>query len=269
MGQLSQWTAHDVMQAANKYFKSVSDQESLKNKNLLELTSGPDQDGELESEQMYELINSNLRKGRIKVVIASDVIPDTLKDTVTFINSFSNFDIYVLQIQAYVKDDLQIFAPAIYGYTSKVNTGVPAEKVMWDEDKFFEYLESSEDFVKNTIKSLYEFCLEQGTEIRWGTGKVAGSFSMVAERNGLKATVFSAYYSESSSYVSVNFGTMKRLFPDDVLGGFRLDLNRLPGVEFPEQTITDGKYPTIRLDKLASNSNLEIFKAAIKKLLAN
>lgn len=269
VGQLSKWTAHDVIQAANKYFKSVSDQESLKYNCLFELISGPDQDGELELEQMYELIGSNLRKGRIKVVIASDAIPDTLKDTVTFINSFSNFDIYVFQIQSYIKDDLKIFAPAVYGYTSKVNTGVHTDKVLWDEDGFFKHLESSEDDIRNTIKSLYEFCLEHGAEIRWGTGKVSASFSMLVERNGLTATVFSLYYNESSSYVSVNFGTMKRLFPDEVLDNFRLDLNRLPGIEFPEQAITDGKYPTIRIDKLIKNANLEGFISAIKKLVAN
>ena len=269
VGQLSKWTAHNVIQAANKYFKSVSNQETLKYNYLFELISGPDQDGELELEQMYELINSNLRKGRIKVVIASDVIPDTLKDTVTFINSFSNFDIYVLQIQSYVKDELKIFAPAVFGYTSKVNTGVHAEKVLWDEDKFFKYLESSEDDVENTIKSLYEFCLEHGSGIRWGTGKVSASFSMLAERNGLTATVFSASYSESSSYISVNFGTLKRLFSNDELNSLRLDLNQLSGVDFPEHAITDGRYPTISLDKLEGSNNLESFTAAIKSFLAD
>ena len=269
VGQLSNWTAHDVLQAANKYFKSVSDQETLKYNYLFELISGSDQDGELELEQMYELIGSNLRKGRIKVVIASDVIPDTLKDTVTFINSFSNFDIYVLQIQSYVKDELKIFAPAIYGYTSKASTGVSVERVMWDEDKFFKHLESGDDDVKNTIKGLYEFCLENDAEIRWGTGKVTGSFSMLAERNGLKATVFSVSYSESSSYVSVNFGALNRLYSKDELNSFRLELNQLPGVNFPENAVTDGRFPSITFDKLMGSNNLESFKATIKRFLAD
>ena len=269
VGQLSKWTAHDVLQAANKYFKSVSDQESLKYNYLFELISGSDKNGELELEQMFELISSNLRKGRIKVVIASDIIPDTLKDTVAFINSFSNFDIYVLQIQSYVKDELQIFAPVIYGYASKAKTGVSTDRIHWDEERFFKHLESGDDDLKNTIKGLYQFCLEQDAEIKWGAGRIAGSFSMLAERNGLKATVFSAYYSENSSYVSVNFGTLKRLYSSDELNSFRLELNRLPGVDFPENAVTDGRYPTITLDKLMGSNNLESFTAAIKRLQSN
>jgi len=269
VGQLSQWSAYDVIQAANKYFKSVSNQESLKYNHLFELISGLDRNGDLELEQMYELISSNLRKGRIKVVIASDDIPDTLKDTVTFINSFSNFDIYVLQIQSFVKDNLEIFAPSVFGYTSKANTGVPAEKVLWDEDKFFKYLESSEDDFKKTIKCLYQFCLEHGSGIRWGTGKVSASFSMLAERKGLTATVFSLYYNENSSYVSVNFGTLKRLFSIDELNRLRLDLNRLPRIDFSENAITDGRYPTISLDKLIGSNNLDCFTVAVKNFLAD
>jgi len=175
----------------------------------------------------------------------------------------------VLQIQSFAKEDLKIYAPVIYGYTSKANTGVSAKKLQWDEEKFFKYLENCDDDVKYTIKRLYDFCLEYDVEIKWGTGKIAGSFSMLTERNRLKATVFSLYYSELSSYVSVNFGTMKRLFSDDVLDNFRLDLNRLPGVELPEQVITDGRYPTIRMDELMGNTNLEGFIAAIKKLLSH
>ncbi len=269
VAQLNKWRAQDVIKAANKYLRSESHQDDLKYNHLFELISGSDKEEDLGLEQMYELIDSNLLKGRIKVVIASDSIPDTLKDTVTFINSFSNFDIYVLQIQSFKKEDLQIYAPAIYGYTSKANTGVSADRMQWDEDKFFKHLEKCYGDVKNVIKSLYDFCHELNAEIKWGTGKVAGSFSMLAERNGLKATVFSVCYSESSSYVSVNIGTMKKLFSDEVLDGFRIDLNQLPGVDFPQQVITEGRYPTISIDKLVSNANLDNFMAAVKNLLVN
>ena len=269
VAQLSKWRAQEVIKAANKYLRSKSNQGELGSNYLYELISRVDQGDELGLEQMYDLIDSNLRKGRIKIVIASDSIPDTLKDTITFINSSSNFDIYVFQIQSFIKDDLQIYAPAIYGYTSKVNTGVQAEKVQWDAEKFFKLLENCDGDVSDVINKLYEFCVERDTEIRWGTGKVSGSFSMLIERNGLKATVFSVYYNEHSSYVSINFGTMKRLFSVEVLDSLRLDINRLSGIDFPEQAITDGRYPTISIDKLLSNTNLESFLMAIKRLLTN
>ncbi len=59
------------------------------------------------------MIDDNLSKGRIKVVIASDSIPDILRDTVSFINSFSNFEIFVMQVKSYMKGDMQIYAPTI------------------------------------------------------------------------------------------------------------------------------------------------------------
>jgi len=55
VAQLNKWKAQDVIQAANKYFKSLSNQDNLKYNNLFELISGSDKEDEIGLEQMYEL----------------------------------------------------------------------------------------------------------------------------------------------------------------------------------------------------------------------
>lgn len=120
VAQLSKWKAQDVIQVANQYFQSSSDTGGTGGATLTDLLKSTSEPEEMLSPgDVYERIENNLRKGRIKVVIASDAIPETLKDTVNFINSFSNFDIYVLQVQLFKKDDLEIYAPAIFGFARK------------------------------------------------------------------------------------------------------------------------------------------------------
>lgn len=126
VAQLSKWKAQDVIQVANQYFQSSSDTGGTGGATLTDLLKSTSEPEEMLSPgDVYERIENNLRKGRIKVVIASDAIPETLKDTVNFINSFSNFDIYVLQVQLFKKDDLEIYAPAIFGFARKAGVGTP------------------------------------------------------------------------------------------------------------------------------------------------
>ncbi len=162
------------MQAAHQYLQSAPTAEETRGATLFDLLKAtPEQGPEMLSpEVLYDKIENNLRKGRIKVVIASDIIPDTLKDTVHFINSFSNFDIYVLQVQSFKKDQLEIYAPAIFGFTRKSGPGTSPERGQWNEETFFNATASLNEEALHTIRELYEFCKQNAAEVRWGRGRV-------------------------------------------------------------------------------------------------
>ncbi|MBT9132080.1 MAG: Endonuclease NucS [Firmicutes bacterium] len=176
VAQLSKWRAHDVVQSANQYFASTGVKVGERTATLMDLlvTEQEEESGTLPMD-LYDKIENNLRKGIVKLVIASDSIPETLKDTVTFINSFSNFDIYVLQIQSYQKDQLQIYAPTVFGFTHKTTGGVTSDKIQWDEESFFKSLSNLAPEAVQTIQKLYAITQKNAAGIRWGTGRSSSS----------------------------------------------------------------------------------------------
>lgn len=267
VAQVSKWRAQDVIQIANQYFQSEGAPNEVKNFSLLDVLKNTAEQEELIPSEIYDKIDNNLRKGWIKIVIASDTIPETLRDTVIFINSFSNFDIFVLQVQSFKKGNLQIYASTIFGFTSKQNTGLLTERIHWDEDSFFSAISHLSQKVFNTIKNLLEFSRQYASEIRWGRGKVHGSFSFVAEVGGKRFTVFSVFTYGESGTLSLNFGNMRGIINDDELNTFRNNLNKLPGVQLSEEAVTEGKYPTISISSLLKEEDFDIFKSAVKTLI--
>src|SRR6266536_4891131 len=61
-------------------------------------------------------VEHNLRQGRIRLIVAVDEVSEQAQKIITFVNSYSAFDIYLLQITAYPDEGRTIFVPSLYGY---------------------------------------------------------------------------------------------------------------------------------------------------------
>lgn len=267
VAQLSKWRAHDVVQSANQYFASTGVKVGERTATLMDLllTEQEEESGALPM-NLYDKIENNLRKGIIKLVIASDSIPETLKDTVTFINSFSNFDIYVLQIQSYQKDQLQIYAPTVFGFTHKPAWGVTTDKIQWDEESFFKSLSNLRPEAVQTIQKLYTFTQENATGIRWGTGRSSSSFSYTVDSVNRKFNIFAVLNSGDTGRIILNFGVLKRIIPDSELHTFRESLNQFTEVELPAYVVDEGKYPSIPVKSVIKPENFERFTNDVLRL---
>lgn len=131
---LTEWTIAEITQRASDFFQSETAAPELRGKLLAEaLRPLFDEDEDLES--FKNRVEQNLRQGKIRLVIAVDGFGEQAKKIVTFINSYSSFEIYLLEISAYQEDGgRQIFVPSLYGYARKV---VPSrEPTQWDWAKF-------------------------------------------------------------------------------------------------------------------------------------
>lgn len=267
VAQLSKWRAHDVVQTANKYLGSADIKNGEKKRTFLDLLDLEDKD---ETEpffmDLYDKIENNLRKGNIKLIIVSDSIPNTLKDTITFINSFSNFDIYVLQIQSFQKDHMQIFAPTIFGFTHKLAGGITSERIQWDEEKFFKSISSFNPEVVQSIRKLYEFTQKNAASIKWGTGKIYSSFSYTVDSVQKKFNIFTVSNQGNSGIIFIYFGVMKGIISNEELNAFRELLNELPNVDLHEDLVDEGKYPSIPVKSIIEQDNFDLFTSGVLKL---
>jgi len=103
---ISQWTADDVYRIANEYLKS----------NLDEVMGNLDEDFRSNIEQ-------NLKSGKMRLIIAVDELIEPLRATVTFLNSYSKFDILLLQLKSFEESKTRkVLIPSLFGYAQKPET---------------------------------------------------------------------------------------------------------------------------------------------------
>lgn len=258
VAQLSKWRAQDVIQIANQYFAKEKIKDGDRPASLNDRLKVEDEE-DLHGMGVNEKIEDNLRKGIIKLVIASDSIPETLKSTVNFINSFSNFDIYVLQIQSYNKDEMMIYSPTVFGFANKSVTGVSAERTKWDEESFFNSISDLKPEAIETIKKLYKFTEENAAGISWGTGKKVSSFSYTVESEIKQFNIFAVLGSNDTGKIQINFGVMKDIVPDDELYAFRDEINSFPGAKLDRNCVDDKKFPSIPVKSIYSSDDYKKF----------
>jgi|GEM_PF-1733807 len=266
VAQLSKWQADDVERVANDYFVSKGVKIGERTATLKDL---------LVMEQFEELdpipmnirdkIENNLRKGIIKLVIASDSIPETLKDTVTFINNFSKFDMYVLQIRTYQDNQVQIYAPTVSGFVSKSNESVSSDRDRWDEERFLESLVELVPEEAEVIRKLYKFSQLNAT-IRWGTGKISPSYGHNVDFKKKKVNIFMFNHDYKTARIGIYFGSMKGIIPDEKLHAFRKSLNQLPGVELKEHAVDVKKFPSIKVESVIKPENFFRFTEEVLRL---
>jgi len=152
---ISQWTVDDVYRIANEYGKS----------NLDEVMGNMGED-------FRSNIERNLRNGKMRLIIAVDELIEPLRATVTFLNSYSNFDILLLQISSFEESkSRKVLIPLLFGYTpptSKQGGGSRKidEKTFLDRCREGEHKRTEELYFK--AKALTKKRSINGDFINWG-----------------------------------------------------------------------------------------------------
>lgn len=245
---MSQWTADDVYRIAGEYLKS----------NLDDVVGNTGEDFRSNIEQ-------NLRNGKMRLIIAVDELIEPLRATITFLNSYSNFDILLLQVSNFEESKSRmILIPSLFGYATKTTgTGRPTKH--WDLESFVaDTKKRCEPKIVDTITKLYEFTKSNADGISWGTGVSAGSFTFRKLRYGILVSIFTVY---SNSSIALNFGEMKgKEVKEGILKLFRAKLNEIPGINIPEEAISIGKFPSITAEVLTKAQNLKNFQDAVLAL---
>jgi hypothetical protein len=266
---LCEWTVEDVEAQARRFlnseqaapgYKGCSLEEAIRKLQQQTLAHG---EGELTIAELRARIGDQLRNGRIRLIVAVDEIHEHLRRSITFLNTYSSFSIYLLECTRFADGkDRDLFIPSLFGYARKMRP--TKARGQWDEESFLNTLrESSDPVTVQTVMSLYEFAAHAGGTIWWGSGASEGSFTLHYMVNGRRVSVFTAF---TSGKLWVNFGYMKDRVPLGVLETFRNELNGIPGVNLPKEVVGGNKWPSISLRFLANDENLTRFQQAVNNL---
>jgi len=245
-----QWDGVQVERQATEYFRSAGKSEL----NLYQALA-------VDESEFRSKLEENLRQGRIRLVIAVDELVEPLRSTVTFLNTFSTFDLLILQLRDFELDAAKhVFIPSLFGYSGTSKT--EKQRKSWDEESFLgdaKARRSPAEF--EVIREVYDLAVNTG-RAQFGTGTSGGSFTYRVSVDGKLwlslITVFNNYG------IQFCFGSLTwRGVPREVLAEFRDRVNAIPGIHVPEDEITLGKYPSIQFAPLTQRGNLARFKEAL------
>ena len=159
------------------------------------------------AEEVEEGIHNCLESGAFRFVILMDRVPFELKTLVQFVNSYSNFSIYAVELKHYKHDDLHIFVPHVFGAEGRKRVSSSSAGRDWNEESYFQDVEekcTSETVA--AVRKLYNFSKQRTDRITWGRGRFTGSFNprfpYVCEP--------SVYTVRSNGNIAINFGYVQR-----------------------------------------------------------
>lgn len=133
---ISEWGIDEIERQAEKFFRSDEAEEEYRDLTfdaaLTKFLHPPDGDTDALDNYLDKLAQ-NLREGRLRLIVATDRLVETARKTITFVNTFSTFDIYLLQVSCYQDEDgTRVYAPSLYGYARKVSTPSPRKPWTWE-----------------------------------------------------------------------------------------------------------------------------------------
>ena len=260
-----QWSADDIYRIANGYFlKSNKAPKSYKNRTIDDIMSEIVGD-EFSDEEFRISIGQKLRDGKLRLIIAVDELVEQLRATVTFLNSYSSFDLLLLQVSDYQESEARkVLVPLLFGYATKSKeTGRQTKQ--WDDESFLKDTgDKCEPEIADTIVKLYQFSRENADLISWGKGTSYGSFTFRKHKQGIPVSVFTF---NSTGWGNICFGELvAKGVKEGIIGNFGTALNKIPGISIPEDAMSLGKFPSVTAEAMTTADNLRSFEEAVLTL---
>jgi hypothetical protein len=219
----------------------------------------------------WEGVNTNLKAGKIRILLVGDSIPSEVRRIVEFLNGqMVSAEILAVEIKQFGNEKLKTLVPRVYGQTEQA-AGVKARggrgSRLWEESSVLEDVDSRFNGAEREVpRRILAWAKARSLDLRWGKGPTYGSFHTAyrfKNRRGAPMPLLSLY---STGQVAVPFGDWKRLSFVHVDGEAILaSLNAIPGVKFPDTAID--KWPSVRFAELADRDALDRVLGIVDSLL--
>jgi len=188
-------------------------------------------------ENLIERIKDNFDHSLFKFFVVMDVVPDSLKEVILFVNENSKFDIFPVELEYYEHEGYQILIPKLFGHILKKDIGQGIYRGrMWDEESFFERVEKKVDDaqIKRYIEGLYTFTKDYSSQEPWPKNPTKQAvFNFYINAGGKNVCFFQVYYYGAIYFYLLNLETIRMFnsigfdIPENAKEkGFKLDIFR-------------------------------------------
>jgi hypothetical protein len=186
---------------------------------------------------LFENVKNKIAEGQLRLVFFMEEAPPELKSVVLFLNQqMERAEVLIVEAKQFEHDGDRIVVPSLWGYTDQarrikktVTVRAAGERRSWDEQSFRADLERRLD--QASAKAILHFYdrlnAAPGIEVRWGSGKGAGSFSAIDPR--LAQRSFLSVFSDGRIWISLGW---LRWSPTELAfrDAYSAELQRIPAI---------------------------------------
>jgi len=223
-----------------------------------------DQLGIASPEVFWQVVETNLRAGKIRMIFVADEIPNELRRIVEFLNEqMTPAEVLAIAIRQYVGEDLKTLVPTLYGQTAKSQgTKSRRDSNKWTEETYFTELQSNKSPQEVEVASkILQWARSRNLVIWWGEGKSLGSFIPMLYVNGHKNFSIAVWTNGS---IEMQFQHMQSRppFDDEALREqLRQKLNAIESVNLPDDSLY--RRPSFPLSALVDAADFEMFVSTL------
>ncbi|MBE0410925.1 MAG: hypothetical protein IBX69_14490 [Anaerolineales bacterium] len=229
--------------------------------NLAELVRKAVHSTDWDEEEFRNNVEESLASGNFLLIIVVDEINEDLARVARFINicGSPNFAFAALEMRRFKTEKIEMLLPRVLGplrMSKRTPVAPPARQ--WDQSSYFRELERvhGEDAAR-VARRILEWA-QQKMQVRWGKGRVHGSFVPYLDHQGRRHQLFAVY--NTFGFVETYFDSFASKPPFDAEEK-RLELlsrlNQISDVNIPKDAIK--RRPNIKIHALLNEESLEQF----------
>lgn len=242
---------------------SSADYYRAQGKNLDEVLLNEFGNESFDLDSFWQLAEDNLRRRRIRLIIAGDQLRPEVRRMIEFINAeMQNVEILGLELGCYGETDTSVVVvPRIVGQSlaSAERRNSPADVTVWENEKIREGIDSiASETIKARFSELFDLALSTGC-YKPSKGKVLGF--QITGQSGVR--IFNVF-SDGGVYVVLHTSVYPDIAKRDRLAAALKNIGVLDAGLNPD-TLADGKYFSRKLGDLSPDEFSKLL-ATIREL---
>lgn len=220
-----------------------------------------------DADALWQLAQTNLQAGRVRLVFVADVIPVELRRVVEFLNGQMNpAEVLAVEVKQYVGQGQQALVPRVIGQTAQATAQKSTastrsrETRQWDESSFLTELELQAGAEAVAIaKRTFAWAVNRNLRVVPGSGVTYGSMAPEIDAGRKRTRLF---YVETPGRISVDFRHLRSIaaFEGE---STRLELihrlNNILGIQIGEERVAG--WTAFPIHALVSPSSIDAFLA--------
>lgn len=226
--------------------------------------------GELEVEQFWTQVKTNLQAGKIRMLFVADEIPAELRRIVEFLNQQMEFaEVLAVEIKQFSGQGLRTLVPRVMGQTvesQRAKSGGATAGRDWDEDSYLAEMEARKGVEAAALaKRLLAWAKPRASGIYFGRGTQSGTFLPFVTHDSQDYGLFQ-FRTHGRLHMLFMFLRKKKPFTaEERLRELVSKLNQIPGVLIPENDLHG--MPQIPLKPLQTEAGFTAFTQVMEWLI--
>lgn len=217
---------------------------------------------EIDAESFWEMTKTNLKAGKIRMLVIADTIPKEMQRIIEFLNEqMSPAEILGVEIKQFIGQELKTLVPRVIGMTSNAQTVKGKQNIIKDhwtrETLLVEILKQRGQKEAEVAEQILNWVEPKVNSFYYGVGKKMGSVAPILTTNNINRFCFAIW---TYGTIEIYFQHMKGRppFESEVRRLELLEkLNTIKGVSLPRDKVS--ARPGLLLSALIDNAELKKF----------